>query len=162
MSNRVVDVNVLRDRFIAEQDYVLKYIEILRHKLSLDVREINRLIFSLEKYGVFKKNETLLQRGLFYRKSYNDISELQKLLSDLQDVRPEIEAALTEVETKFALLKEPDDLHSVDVRSLAGECIDFLVEAFGNNPSPDEIKLAREELKEQLESSEEEPVLDCQ
>ncbi|HVF54534.1 MAG TPA: hypothetical protein VM934_00210 [Pyrinomonadaceae bacterium] len=158
MSNGVVDANILRDRFIAEQDYVLKYIEILRYKLSLDVREVNRLIYSLEKYGICKKNESLLQRALFSKKSYDDINELQKLLSDLQDVRPEIETALTDVESKFAHLKKPEDLNSVDVRSLAGECIDFLVEAFENSPSPDDIRRAREELKKQLESSEEEPV----
>jgi hypothetical protein len=116
MSSGIVDASVLRDRFIAEQDYVLKYIDILRHKLSLDVREINNLIYSLEKYGICKKDESLLQRALFYRKSYDDINELQKLLSDLQSVRPEIEAALTDVESKFAHLKKPEDLNSVDVR----------------------------------------------
>ena len=124
----------------------------------LDVQEVNRLIYSLEKYGICKKNESLLQRALFSKKSYDDINELQKLLSDLHDVRPEIEIALTEVESKFAHLKKPEDLNSVDVRSLAGECIDFLVEAFENSPSSDDIRRAREELKKQLESSEEEPV----
>lgn len=158
MSNRIVDADTLRDRFVAEQGYVLKYIDILRRKLSLDGRGINELILSLEKYRICKRDEFLLQRALFYRKPYDDINELQKLLSGLKDVKPDIESALADAESRFALLNKPDDLDSVDVRSLAGECINFLMEGFGDYPSSDEIRSASMELKRQLESSEEEPV----
>jgi hypothetical protein len=152
----VKECDALRDRFIEEQEYVQRYIELLQRKISLDTGELHRAINTLDEYG-FERRENLYKGVLLFGKTPSSV-EIQELLSNLQRVKPDIQKAITEAEKKLSQVERPKDLNKVDARSLAGECIDYLVETLGRDPSPNDIAVARRELREQLERSEEEPV----
>lgn len=148
--------DTLRDRFIEEQEYVQRFIELLQRKTPLDTQEVNDIIHTLEKLGIAKR-ETLLSSGLSYGTAY-ELATLQELLSHLQQLKPAIEAAINDARQRISQINKPKDLNEVDGRSLAGECIHYLIETLEGDPSSTEIENARTELKEQLRSSETEPV----
>jgi hypothetical protein len=157
MSSLNNSADPLRDRFIEEQEYVKRYIELLQRKISLDTGELYRVINIVVEYGFADRNNLLYLGKFLMGKSY-DSADVQELVSKLQRLKPDIQAALADAELKISKIERPKDLFKVDGRSLAGECIEYLVNALGREPSADEIETAREELREQLKRSEEEPV----
>lgn len=156
MSSFNNSADALRDRFIEEQEYVQRYIELLQREISPVKVGIYRIVNTLEEYSLAERNS--LYKGVsLYDKSYGSV-EAQDFLSSLQRLKPDIQAALTDAEQKISKIERPKDLSKVDARSLAGECIEYLSEALGHDPSTEEIETARKELREQLKRSEEQPV----
>lgn len=157
MSSLNNSADTLRDRFIEEQEYVQRYIELLQRKISLDTGELYRVIDIVVEYGFADRKDLLLKGRFLIGKSYNAV-DVQEIVSKLQRLKPDIQAALANAESQLSKIGQPKDLFKVDVRSLAGECIEYLVNVLGQEPSADGIEAACEELREQLKRREEEPV----
>lgn len=142
-----MNASMLRDRFLEEQDYLQKYIEHLKFKTAIfekDIREIENI---LSKYELLQVEQKSFWSS--WEKPYS-LDELQNIQSVLDNAKPKINLAMSEIEKELETLSAPDGLRSIDVRSFEGELIQFMLDALEYDTSPKYISKMREEAIEQI------------
>lgn len=135
----------LHDRFTEEQDYLQNYIELVQHKTAVIESQVTDVSNILSKYGLLK----LERRNRAWRVS-NSYEELQQLHKQLQNTLPAIASELEKAKGEFESLQEPPGLHSIDIRSPQGECIQYMIQALEYDSSSANIETSCRDLMEQI------------
>ena len=128
----------LQDRFIGEQADIQKYVELLKYKTAILRTEVVRLGRILSKYGLWggqPERNWLLDDGIC------TLEELQDAHDLLQSTHQRVAHTIAEVESELEALQRPLDLHAVDVRSVEGEWIEYMMEMLEHNASHEHIRL---------------------
>lgn len=137
----------LRERFEEELDAIDAYVNLLQDRAFVSAQDVNRLIRTLEEYNISDdKPDVKLVPG-----SYT-IEELQSVHDFIRAVQPNLDAAFREAENELISIAKPDNLDAVDVRSLEGECIQYVLELLGNGEEVPDFYNIRLDLKEQIRS----------
>lgn len=140
----------LRDRFILEQDYIFKYIELLQDKTAIKDSEI-REIFSIV------SNHTL--PSLEIRKDWMrsgqpySTEEVEDLVRSTSKIKEPLNKAIEEVKGRLRQVDKPEGLSLVDMHSELGEWIQYFIEALEPDMSPNHIAAQRQAALEQDEQS---------
>lgn len=149
--------DALRDRFIVEQEYVRKCVDLLERRTSLNPLAINGVIGSLVRYGLAKEGDILKHGGMYgtVRGQLNSLADLQKVNLKLQALKPGVQKALEEAQTSYDPLDRRLDLESLspEVRTLVSECIELFDTVYTEGPTESRIEEVRNghirSLKEQ-------------
>ena len=145
MINEKVTAANLRDRFLEEQEYIQKYIEYVQHKTALFESQVRELANILHKYNLL----TIERRGLAWCEPYS-YEELKQLYDQLQGTLPAIGSELDKTTSELEALQKPQDLYSIDQRSMQGECIQYMIDSLEYNSSPDKIEAACRDMMEKI------------
>jgi len=137
----------LCDRFIEEQEYIQEYIEFVLHKIAIFEPQVTELSNILSKYELLK----IERKSLAWREPYS-YEELQQLYDELQGHLAVIAAEADKTAGEIESLQEPPDLYSTDVRSLQGECIQYMIDSIECNLSPSKIEASCRGLMEKIRS----------
>lgn len=141
-----MDSTTLRNRFHEEQDYLQKYVEFLQYKTAVSKTEIGEISSILSKYDILKLESPKVWTS--WKEPYV-LSELENVHSQIQGARESIKNSITEIEEELSVLKMPEGLKSVDVRSFSGELIQFMLDGLEGDQSPEFIETIRQEAIEQ-------------
>jgi len=107
--------------------------------------QITELSNILSKYDLLK----IERRGLAWREPYSH-EELQQLYDQLQGTLPAIASESDKTASELESLQKPPELYSIDVRSIQGECIQYMIDALEYNSSPDKIEASCRDMMEQI------------
>jgi hypothetical protein len=135
----------LQVQFTAEREYIQNFVDILQQRAVVSAQEVINLFHVLDENG-FIDNKANLKID---PNSYTP-NNLQYLYDFLQDIKPKLKQAIVSIESAFDKLDEPEALRGTDVRSVEGECIQFMLDALDRENPESEIEYAQTELRDQL------------
>ena len=141
-----MDAITLRSRFHEEQDYLEKYVEFLQYKTAVSRTEIGEISSILSKYNLLHLE--LSKNWTSWEEPY-PLKELENVHSQIQGAKGPIKSSITEIEEDLSVLKMPEGLRSVDMRSFEGELIQFILDRLDSGQSPEYIGAVRKEVIEQ-------------
>jgi len=138
----------IKARFLNEQNYVLRYVEFLHSASAVhdsDIAEISNILRRHQLPEVPRREEWSR-----WREPYS-LEELTGLIDTLHAIIPHINKKIAEYENYLDQLPEPKGLYQVDVRSYLGELIEYMIQAFEHDSSPEAIATVKQEAMEHEE-----------
>lgn len=135
----------IQSRFVAEQEYIQRFLHFLRVKGSLRDEQIREVSNVLRQNGL----PELPARG-DWRRSHDPYlpEETAALVAVIESIRPALELAVTEAHAHLSMLEAPRGLRAIDVRSTLGEWIQYFVEALGGHVTQAAIEQAVDDAKQ--------------
>lgn len=144
-----LNAQVIRDRFLEDQDYIQRYLDFLKYKTAVfgtDMLMVTRL---LSKHGLLQID---LKRSSSAHSQPHTLVELQQILSQIRSIKPTIEAKIQMAEKELENIPRTERLNTVDVRSELGEIISALEDKLRDGSSEQDIERVKRELLYQLNS----------
>jgi hypothetical protein len=143
----------IRTRFLEELEFIQRYVEFARFKSAVFDQEVREIVNLLRKCDlpVVEISRERDIRGEPYSRD-----ELQLLVDHLVGISDHLDAEIAATQEQIDGMEEPPNLESVDVRSVVGEWIQFMLDAFDPDQSQENIIATKEAALNQIKTFREE------
>jgi hypothetical protein len=126
----------IKDRFLSEQNYILRYVEFLHSASAVrdsDIAEISNIL-RRHQLPEIPQRENLSR----WREPYS-LEELDALVETLRAIMPDVDTKIANYQYQLDHLPVPKGLNKIDARSILGELIESVVEELEYDQSPQAI-----------------------
>ena len=134
-------------RFLNEQEYIQRFIFFLEAKSAISESVVTDISSRLHRHGL--PEISIDRRGTKWREPLS-LEQIEQLLEQIRELTPALDAAISEADSHFNSLTEPDGFKDIDSRSEMGEWIEYFVDALDGDRSQEMIDTARREATEQI------------
>jgi hypothetical protein len=141
----------VKNRFFEELEFIQRYVEFARFKSAVFDHEVREIINLLRK---FELPEVEISRERDIRGEPYSRDELQKLVDHLNGMSEELSIAITETQDRIEGMNEPPGLNEIDVRSIVGEWIQFMIDELDPEQSDEHIMATRKAALVHIKSQE--------
>lgn len=149
-----IDMNDIRtpvavfNRFLTEQEYIQRFVDFLESRTAIKDVHLHQIAMTLQKYDL---PPIPVRREWYGRLAVCSPEDVASISEAIGKIGPRLEQVIESAREIVEQLKEPVDLHKIDVISLIGEWIQYFIGVLEYDDSPEAVRRAVEDARRQQE-----------
>lgn len=151
-----IDMNDIRtpvavfNRFLTEQEYIQRFVDFLESRTAIKDVHLHQIAMTLQKYDL---PPIPVRREWYGRLAVYSPEDVASISEAIGKIGPRLEQVIESAREIVEQLKEPVDLHKIDVISLIGEWIQYFIGVLEYDDSPEAVRRAVEDARRQQDAA---------